>query len=222
MTSPTHAAPPDRPDSDELVLTWLQDVAALTLGSSEWEGIASQRLVDVRTGDVPRWPTTVKLVGTSHGLWIRFACAAGTIRATLTQYKDKVWQEDAVEVYLQPPGALPMYEFQLSPIGTYRDLRVVRPSSAGRSFDDTWSCAGLATTAVVDRDDRRKLKGWRAMFGIPWRGIASAGQAETGWRIALFRIERDPLEYSGLRSYPIPDLDLHDDRFLTRLVFPSL
>ncbi len=183
-------------DSDEIVEVPLHDAAILRIDSSEWKRVPCRRLVDARTGDAPYWPTTVKLAATGRGLWIHFACAAGTIIATMTEYKDKVWQEDAVEVYLQPPGDSCMYEFQLSPIGTCRDLRVIRPWSPDRYFDDTWSCDGLETATALHGRDTGACEGWQAMFGIPWRAVGRGAGAEPGWRIGVYRIERDPLEYS--------------------------
>jgi hypothetical protein len=139
----------------------------------------------------------------------------------MTRYKDRVWLEDAVEAYVAAPADPHLYEFQVNPIGTARDLRVVEPGSAGQRFDDSWSCAGWVTRAAIDRGRDRNVRSWRAMIGLPWRSLSDAAADADGWRIALFRIERDPEEFSGLRWLAQERMELHAREFLARLRIPA-
>lgn len=155
-------------------------------------------------------------------LWARFECEATAIRATMTRYKDKVWTEGAVEIYLRPDPGGPLFEFQVSPLGTCRDLRVADPGGPEQVFDDSWSCAGLVTDARVLRDGGGGIRGWSAVFGIPLSGVAAsesdgavASGGLEGWGLGAFRLEYDPEEFSALRWHPA--LDAHDEAFLCRI-----
>ncbi len=146
--------------------------------------------------------TLVQAASTDGFLWVRFTAEAAEIRVTMTRYKDKVWQEGAVEVYLRPPGDPCLYEFQVSPIGTVRDLRVHDPGGPVQVFDDSWSCAGWVTDARIRRDAQRNVCGWDAVFGIPWGAFGASVPAggDGRWRIGAFRLEWDPDEFSALRA----------------------
>lgn len=181
-----------------------------------WDAAEVFSLVDVRTGLPPRWATEVQLVATMRALWVRFRCIAGSVQATMSRYKDKVCQEDAVEVYLRPPGEDHLFEFQLNPIGTFRDLRVWNSGLPGQRYDDSWSCGGASTEARIDRADGA-IKAWWAMFKLPWHSLDEASPKASRWGIGLFRIERDPLEYSSLVSCPSDEVDLHDPKLLASI-----
>jgi len=205
---------------DEVVAIEWPDDGAPTLHHPAWSQLPTRSLVRVADGGPPTWPTYVRLAADHHAIWLRFECPAATILATMHRYKDKVWQEDAVEVYLKPPRDPYLYEFQLSPIGTTRDLRVVDAGHPHQIFDDSWSCRGLVTEASVAEDGHSSPVRWEAMFGLPWAafGQSAPWNQQDTWRIGLFRIERDPEEFSGLIGVPQGAMELHDPRFLRRLV----
>jgi hypothetical protein len=146
---------------------------------------------------------------------VRFRAESLTIRATLKQYKAKVWREDAAEVYLVPPSRRALYEFQINPIGTVRDLLVMDFGTAAQRFDDSWCCGGLITAASVSVDSVGRTFGWQATFGIPWLEMSDAPNAP-GWQIALFRMEKGPADCSGLVSAP-GVTDLHNSQLLQAL-----
>jgi hypothetical protein len=178
-----------------------------------WSDVPSGRLVDLSGGQLV-WPTEFRLAWEAERLWVAFACSARSVRATMTRYKDKVWQEDAVEVYVQPPDGL-LCEFQLSPRGVFRDLVVRRPGEPDQEFDDSWCCAGMRTDALIA--DERGLLVWRAVMGIPWSSVSARGPVAPGWKLGLFRLERDPEELSALCASPAPEVDFHDPRLLADL-----
>lgn len=179
-----------------------------------WTGITRTTLRDARSGSAPVHKTVVQFAELHDVLWVRFECEATSIRATMTRYKDKVWTEGAVEVYLRPTRDGPLYEFQLSPIGTCRDLRVHDPGGPQQSYDDSWSCEGLQTDARIHRNDRGEVRGWSAVFGIPLSSVGRwlGGELERSWKLGAFRLEYDPEEFSALRSHPTRDA--HSSDFL--------
>jgi len=197
--------------------------APTSLDDDLWAGARAIPLRNARTGLALRMPTTAQVVVAQGVVAVRFRCAARSVRVTMSRYKDKVWQEGAVEVYLRPPGDSRLYEFQVNPIGTTRDLVVHDPGTAAQAFDDSWSCAGLRTSARVERDRQGDLAHWEAMFAIPMQAMAGTelgpghrgGHPGSGWRIGLFRLEYDPEEFGALAADA--DADAHADVFLTDL-----
>jgi len=190
----------------------------LGIGDEAWIGVSPLTLVAAMIGDdKPRWTTSVQIATSPAALEVRFNCAANTFRATMQSYKDRVWQEDAVEVYLAPPDHRYLFEFQLSPLGVSRDLLVQRPGELGQIFDDRWCCAGLRCSAQVTYGEDQGVTGWQGLFSVPWNGLAASAES-LDWMIGAFRIERDPLEYSALTSVNRETLELHDSRYLLPLV----
>jgi hypothetical protein len=196
--------------------------AAPGLDDPRWADVPTRPLVDARSGSALRMPTTTQVARWGSLLLVRFGATARSIRATMSRYKDKVWQEGAVEVYLRPPGSPRLYEFQVSPIGTTRDLVVHDPGGPAQRFDDSWSCEGLRTEARIRRDARGDASGWDAMFAIPLQSMAeagapgAAGSADApGWRLGCFRLEYDPEEFGALLSDA--GADAHADVFLVDL-----
>lgn len=191
------------------------------LGDELWGGTGPIRLIDARSGLEPVLATEVRLVEATGVLWGRFTCEATDIRATMSRYKDKVWTEGAVEIYLRRGDRGPLFEFQVSPIGTCRDLRVLDPGQANQVFDDSWSSHGLVTEARIRRDDEGDVCGWDAMFGIPLESMEPLDrQPDRGsWKLGAFRLEYQPEEFSALRSHA--HSDPHSADFLCDLQFSA-
>jgi hypothetical protein len=104
-----------------------------------WPYAHEYRLVNALTRTPVRHETRVRVLSSPDALWLRYECDADRIAATMTRYKDKVWTEGAVEAYLMPLGADYLYEFQVSPLGTRRDLRVDAPGRERQAYVDDWT-----------------------------------------------------------------------------------
>lgn len=201
-----------------LVKRWTQPPVGI--GDPRWNNCRTIELKHARAEEQPVRATFVQFVETSDLLWARFHCIATDIQATMSRYKDKVWQEGAVEIYLQPPSDPALYEFQLSPIGTFRDLRVVDPGSSKQSFDDTWNCQHVVLETRINRDQRGDVCSWDGMFGIPWESVQPTNGKERrdGWLLGALRLEYQPVEFSALATDPL--LDPHD-RYFLRLILSA-
>lgn len=174
-------------------------------------------LVLAGSGLPPVWPTTARLTTTEEHVHARFDCRANAVVATMTSYKDKVWMEDAVEMFVWPDGDPYLYEFQLSPAGVCRDLRVADHGGAGQAFDGDWRCHGLDTRASLRKDEEGRLVGWTGDIIVPWAGLGRSGPPGS-WRVGLFRIHRtDPEEFSALRARPGEPIDFHHNAMLERV-----
>lgn len=175
--------------------------------------------------------TSVAAVWTEAVLCVAFWCEDPDIRATMTSRDDKVWQEEAVEIFLQPaPRSETYFEFQLSPANVVRDILVTNPSGTGERchFNGDWDCDGL-TTAIQRRDPAACADAgwdWRAEVSIPFRALGLTRVPETGdaWRVNFFRIDRHPtaqyLSWSPTNATPQPRFHL-PARFGTLVFAPA-
>lgn len=137
------------------------------------------------TGAAPAQGTEVSCAWDETALRIRFVCQDTEPWATLTERDGPLWQEEVVEVFLDPTGdGLAYFEIEVNPLGTLLDLALRRIRSGFRK-DFGWDCEGL--TAAVERTPA----GWIAELHIPFASLSpSPPQAGTEWRVNFARIDR--------------------------------
>lgn len=189
------------------------------LDKQPWTLAPRMRLKHADGSDDSSLVTAAAALWTDSALFVAFWCEDPDIRATLMSRDDKVWQEEAVEVFLQPdPRSETYFEFQLSPANVVRDVLVTNPSRTGERchFDGEWDCDGL-TTAVQRRDPGAcgdAAWDWRTEMSIPFHalGLVNAPRAGDAWRVNVFRIDRYPavqyLSWSPTHVSPQPQFHL--------------
>jgi hypothetical protein len=138
---------------------------------------------------VLRFPTEAAIVWDDHNIYVAFDCTDSEPWGTMKDRDDHLWEEEVVEVFLDPDGdGLNYAELEVSPNNVVVDLLLPRPR-ADVAAALRWNIAGLQT-AVAHHDG-----GWRGEFAIPWTSLAEAGVTSapnTGdrWRAGLYRIKR--------------------------------
>ncbi len=141
----------------------------------------------------------VRLLWDEDYLYASFAAMDDDVWATKTERDAALWEEEVVELYLDPDGdRLNYLEFEVNPLGTPIDLLIpYAGAQAEWQKCAQWNCAGLAAAARVfgtpdDRTDRDH--GWTAELAIPFAALpAEQGVpplAGTLWRAQFFRIDR--------------------------------
>lgn len=155
--------------------------------ASPWSERDAHPLRDTVTGAPPKEPTSLRLGWTPDELRVLFHCTDGHIAATLTARDAPLWQEEVVEVFLDPVGDHAVYfEIELNPLNAVLDL-VLRRNRSGYVKDLAWDCEGLRTAVRRNRD------GWTAELAIPFRSlVAAAPAAGDRWRANFLRIDRPP------------------------------
>jgi hypothetical protein len=134
------------------------------------------------SGRAPAQATTVRVRHDGAALHVEFFCQDAEPWATITQRDGPLWQEEVVEVFLDPVGdGASYFEFEVNPLGTVLDL-VLRKNRSGYTRDFAWDCEHLGTTA------ERTADGWRATLVIPFASLA--GTAQGAWRVNFTRIDR--------------------------------
>jgi hypothetical protein len=118
-------------------------------------------------------------------LCVRFECEDSDPWATMTQRDGPLWEEEVVEVFIDPVGDGTCYfEFEVNPLGTLLDL-VLRRNRSGYTKDFAWCCEGFEARV------ERTAAGWTAELRIPFASIiAEAPVIGAEWRVNFTRIDR--------------------------------
>jgi len=149
--------------------------------------------------DAVEWPTHAKMLWDDEYFYFAFTCADGDMWAIYDQEDDKLWEEEVVEVFIDPDGDGRNYlELEVSPTNTVVDLLIHSVEPEFRSSVD-WDIEGLKTavqTYGTVNDNSDTDLGWSVEIAIPWSSMAediTGGQRPTpgtDWRLNLYRIER--------------------------------
>jgi hypothetical protein len=113
------------------------------LEEAVWRRAPSLTLRDIKGRNAPA--TTAKLLWDDKNLYIAFDCADTDIWATKTQRDDFLWEEEVVEVFIDPDGdGCNYYEFQVNPLGTQIDLLIPDAVEGVKDAkrNAQWNCKG--------------------------------------------------------------------------------
>ena len=145
-------------------------------------------------------PVRAKMLWNDEYFYFGFACQDPDIWAIYENEDDHLWEEEVVEVFIDPDGDGENYlELEVNPLNAVVDLLIyhVRPDLLNSSID--WDIAGLKTAVQVQgtiNDSLSQDLGWSVEIAIPWTAMADSvdggGKPEIGdsWRLNLYRIDR--------------------------------
>jgi len=199
--------------------------------------------------DEPVWtsgdaPTTAAFVNTMNGasaqpvaharmlwddehLYVGFEVQDDQLKSSLREHDDHLWEQDAVELFLDPSGrGLNYFELQISPRGVTFDTRYDsrrNPQPIGHADWESHMRAVAVTQGTVDDDDADQ--GYTVEAAIPWASFATGSPAPsrptpaTVWRANFYVMDaRDGSQRAVAWSAPRVG-DFHvPDRF-GRLLF---
>jgi hypothetical protein len=160
------------------------DVTA-DLHTSVWRDIAPVELRENVHGGVPLQGTQVRCAWDDAEFRVFYACTDEYVWATMTRRNDPLWEEEVVEVFIDPSGDLQAYfEFEVNPLNAILDL-VLRKNRSGWKKDLSWDCDGFRSAV------QRTETGWNAELAIPFGSIAGESPAiGAEWRVNFYRIDR--------------------------------
>lgn len=150
----------------------------------EWE-----RAREVVWGPEP-YRTRFRALWNEHGLHLRFDSEDDSPWFTMTERDDRLWEEEVVEIFLDPLGDGRYVEVELNPANVVCDLRRLGPGETASDpigpMDRGFSVAGMQT-AVATSDDR-----WIGTLYLPWVGLDLRVPPAPGAEIPfnVFRIKR--------------------------------
>lgn len=189
LPSPPAAALPSSRQPDYAAAgTDAPPAALLDPASPEWSGAGT-----VGWGPAP-YRTRFRALWSVAGLHLRFDAEDDGPWHTMTRRDDPIWEEEAVEIFLDPERDGRYVEVELSPANVVCDLRRAAPGAAASDpipvpsglMDRGFGVAGLETAVT------RTPTGWTGTLFLPWAGLGLAGAPEAGTALPfnVFRIKR--------------------------------
>ncbi len=150
-----------------------------------WQELQPVRFADAITGAAPKQGTEVRAAWDDDELRLLFVAEDADPWATMTQRDAPLYEEETVEVFVDPVGDFESYfEIEVNPLGTVLDL-VLRKSRSGYKSDRAWDCHGLRTLV------RTHAEGWSVEMAIPFASVTnSPPRAGSRWRANFCRIDR--------------------------------
>lgn len=156
----------------------------LSAVAAQWESAK-----EVGWGPEP-YRTRFRALWNEHGLHLRFESEDDAPWFTMTERDDRLWEEEVVEIFLDPLGDGRYIEVELNPANVVCDLRRLGPGETASDpigpMDRGFAVTGMRT-AVATSDDR-----WVGTLFLPWAGLDLAGPPGPGAEIPfnVFRIKR--------------------------------
>jgi hypothetical protein len=149
-------------------------------------------------GEAP-YETRLRALWAPEGLYLRWDADDPAPWATMTRRDEHLWDEEVVEIFLDPAWAGKDYwELEISPTNVVCDVRMVAPHPTVTS-DLTWNHEGLETAVRHEKNADGSPKRWIATAFAPWAGfrtlplpasVALPPAAGEAWGFNAFRIER--------------------------------
>ncbi len=141
------------------------------------------------------YATRVRLAWDDRALYVAADLPDPDVWGTLVARDDKLWEEEAFEVFVAADGSGRDYlELQVSPRGTRFDARFVRHRQGDPAWDGDWQAAVHIAGTIDARADRDQ--GWSVEVAVPWSVLCAntriACPPRPGLRLRgnVFRLER--------------------------------
>jgi hypothetical protein len=169
------------------------------LDEAAWQDVPSFDLVPVINTDEKKHnqPTRVICRWDRENLYVAFVCEDSDIWATMKQRDEHLWEEEVVEVFVDPDEDGKDYkEFEVNPLNNVVDLNIPQPAHGNLEAAIAWDCRGWKTAVRVEgtvgsRQDKDAR--WVCEMAIPLRDLAPPDAqplVRTTWRVNFYRIDR--------------------------------
>ena len=178
-----------------------------TLGPIKVDGVfdepswrAAKSTGAFRANDGSETPTSrveAKMLWDDSNLYFAFECDDTDLAATMTKRDEHLWQEEVVEVFIDPDGDGKNYiELEVNPLGAFLDLFVLTPvvpiPYESYNIPAKWAVKVDGTVQNSSDQDR----GWSVELAVPLKEAVTAPNRPPKdgdrWRLNLYRIERKP------------------------------
>lgn len=179
----------------------------------QWQSADKMLLSDTVTGDLPRLGTEVRLLWDEQYLYAAFHCEDDAVFATMTDFNDKLYEEDVVELFLDDNCDRKTYvELEVNPLNAFLHYCIYNDCK-GKLLAYA-RVENRVRTAVV-RDDCNGS--YRVEMAIPFDEFATSvnipPKQQDCWYFNAYRIDRGngkSVEYSawsatGAANFHIPE-----------------
>jgi len=178
----------------------------------------------------PLYPTEAKCAWDDQHLYFAFVAEDPDIWSHYTQRDQNLWEEEVVEVYLDPDGDGKNYrEFEVNPRNAVVDLNIPQGIDIGdvevaRKWDAVNLQAAVRANGTINRREDTD-RSWTVELALAWEDLTPEGtppKIGEVWRAQLYRIDRsrtlpgpEKQEFSGWS----PTDTFHNPLRFGRLVF---
>ena len=188
------------------------------LTKHSWRFAKEVNLILTDSGAPPLFGTKTKLMWDDSYLYISFQCADNGIYAKKTKKNDALWQEEAVEVFLDFEGEGKHYiEIEVNPLNAVFDkfMDGIRRPLPEEMWDSGVKTAVHQESAYIDGDSA--VVGWTMELAFPFEALGGKSQVPPKpgdeWRINLYRVKHNPVKEFSAWS-PTDSVDFHQpDKF---------
>jgi hypothetical protein len=200
------------------------------LDESVWGNTSSVQLVNTMTGAPEQPKTNVKTAWDDDNLYVAFDVEDDTLRSTFTSNDDHLWEQDCVEIMLDPDGDGNNYiELQVSPAGKKFDTRYDSrrsPRPYGHLDYDSELKSGVAMRGTLN--DAQLDEGYTVEIAIPWSAFAKGEPkhdkpvANATWRLNFFVLDaRNEHDQRAVGWSPPRVGDFHVPRRFGNVIFDA-
>lgn len=178
------------------------------LNDEAWSIAEPVPLTLAETGKPASRTTLASMCWDNENLYISFECEDPEIWATLENHDDPIYDQDVVEVFLDPDGDLTTYfELEWSPKNVVFDASfdAEHGRPLGSEAARAWTCVGMKSAVAVDGllGGSDKDRGWTVEIAIPFASLGrQTPKVGEEWRGNLYRIDYrpEPAEFQAWSS----------------------
>ncbi|MFH1744153.1 MAG: carbohydrate-binding family 9-like protein [bacterium] len=209
LVIPVISAPPKALPAEETlpryVCQWTDSAIVVDgiLDDPAWKSAPIVTFRDATDGSPANKRTEARILYNDKMIFFAYHCIDDKITSVMTNRDDEIFNEEVVEVFISPTGDLRYYyEFEVNPLGTLLDLTVKNDfssekGSVGMSGDFSWDAKGIQWAAKQEKTGDQ-VTGWSVEIAIPFADLErSTPKPGEVWRMNLYRIDRDPDEYTA-------------------------
>ncbi|MEO6188305.1 MAG: carbohydrate-binding family 9-like protein [Ginsengibacter sp.] len=154
-----------------------------------------------RTSSIPAYQTKVKLLYSETGIYVLFFCEDKKLTATMDKDFLDLWNEDVVEIFLQPDGGNPTYlEYEISPLNY--ELPIIIYNEKGKlnswqpfHYENDRKTRHATTVQGGEKKSNGQVKSWTAEIFIPFNlmkpVLDKVPTSGTNWKGNIFRVDYD-------------------------------
>lgn len=178
--------------------------------------------VDPMSGGEAKVKTEAKLAWNDKYLYVAFHNVDKDIWSKLRKRDDKLWTQEAVEMFIDADGDGEDYvELQVNPAGTIFDSYLPKYRKNDNAWNSKMKVAVEVNGTLNKRDDADES--WTVEMAIPWADTKGKGKGDVKlpprpgdvWRVNFFRLDRPEEKRQLAAAWSAPQVgDFHKlDRF---------
>ena len=205
------------------------------LEEAAWQRAPVIELLECSTGKPPNFATQARMLYDDQWLYVGFHCQDPDIWGTMTGHDDTIYNEEVVEIFIDPAGTLcTYYELEVSPLNTGFDALIINNAilcgSQGRGdiFQGFtgWDPKGFKHAVHIEgklNAHDGKSRFWECEMAIRFSELFLAGnvppKAGDEWRVNLYRIDIEGEKLEETAFSPTGLADFHVPSRFGKIVF---